>query len=951
MGSLIAKPLPKPAEHALLALLEGDKEMTSLRNIFCGFFPGHLVALFLIGVLLFLGCDSQSTFVPAPWQDGVEDGQFMTFHEADFTYYSEGREQNLNVFTKKVSARVEDGRLDDFKAWLEGQPLVKSPLMINRFPKGVVAVSLCDGTEQGDILPLVDKLNKSGLVRYAGPMFTAPSVRTILTDEIVVKFAEGVSGAQIVAFLQSAGLHLLKADHPLPRCYLLEFTSQSGSNPLNVSRKLYGSGLVEYAHPNFMDWMTPPGSIVADDEAPGEFVSERNAMLLYPNLFQEFERIVTVGPMLPTGWELISGEDFEGTAVLHGWSYFDDNPLDSVYYWGTVSDEEFPSLMGAGYEPEGYKGWVARHHPPGDTDRWPDMAEEPEGYAKNMDTWLVYGPMDLSDSLLARFRFQGAFYAPGTETFGWSVSLDGENWFGQEENGSGEQRQLSYWYPRYTSDPRNKGIYLDLTRLPELGDLAGVNGVYVAFRFQSDGTTAPRPREDDFSYYGVFLDNIIMEHCTAPGGPGVTADPLSKGQWGLRNSGQTGGFGGYDVNAPEAWSLLERIPGATPPDAEENPIIVAVLDEGVDLDHEDLNLVTGFDATYDPETDPDHEDSSGGALPWDGHGTACAGIIGAGENGTGVVGVAPGVKIMPVRIAYSPEGENGWVTTRTQQVSGMMWAVENGARVLSNSWGGGWSSDVLEDGIRQAAAMDAVLLFASGNSNHDYPGYPSSMEEVISVGAMSPCGERKSPDSCDGEWWWGSNYGREDSSEGAQIDVVAPGVLNPTTDITGDGGYVVSNAETGKSGNYMRTFNGTSSACPHAAGVVALMLSANPGMDPVTLRGILDRTAQDIGAEGWDYETGYGLVDAQAAVMAAAQISGDLRISDSNLPAYIYMGGTFPLDVTVLNDSAGARRPLLRATPPFRRQQGRRIRQVAVARIHFPRSAGGEAAHGKRAGP
>jgi PKD repeat protein len=883
--------------------------MTSSRSVFRKFLLGNLVALLLIGAPVFQGCDPQSDFDFSRVKEGAADEQLMTFSASDLTYYSEGQEQDLTVFTKKFSARVVDGMMDGFKAWLEGESLVEKPLEINRLIKGIVAVSLNDDVTHAEILSLVRRLNKSGLVRYAGPMFTAPSVRTVLTDEIVVKFAEDVSKANIKAFITSAKLHVLEADHPMPRCYLLGFTSQSGANPLSVSRQLYGSNLVEYAHPNFMDWMAPPGGIDVDDEEPGEFVSERNAMLLYPNLFQEFEWIVTEGPMIPTGWEAITEEDFEGMAVLDGWSYFDDNPLNSLYYWGVVSDEEFPSLMGEGYEPDGNKGWVARHHPAGDPDRWPDMAEEPEGYAQNVDTWLVYGPMDLSDSLLARFQFQGAFYAPGTETFGWFVSLDGENWFGQEENGVGEQRKLSYWYPRYNSEPRHKGIYLDLTRLPELGDLAGINGVYVAFRFQSDGTITPKPREDDFSYYGIFLDNILVEHCADPGGAGVTADPLSKGQWGLRNFGQTGGVSGYDVNAPEAWSFLDQIPGATHPDDEENPVIVAVLDEGVDLDHEDLNLVPGFDATYEPETDPDHEDSQGGALPWDGHGTACAGIIGAKENGIGVVGVAPGVKIMPVRIAYSPEGENGWVTTRTQQVAGMLWAVENGAQILSNSWGGGWTSDVLEDGIRQVAEMESVVLFASGNSNHDYPSYPSSMEEVISVGAMSPCGERKNPDSCDGEWWWGSNYSREDASDGAQIDVMAPGVLNPTTDITGDGGYVPSNAETGKSGNYMRTFNGTSSACPHAAGVVALMLSANPGMDRETVRGILTQTAQDIGDEGWDYETGYGRVDAQAALTAAAQISGDLQISGSNLPECVYIDDTFPFDVTVMNDGAAATGP------------------------------------------
>jgi len=877
--------------------------MISSRIILRRLYLGTLTTIFLFGVLAHQGCDSPSPMDSSWPKDGQADKQLMTFDASDFTYYSQGQEQNLTVFLEKFAARVADGKMDDFKAWLGGEPLVEKPLKLNRFGRGIVTVSLNDGVKRGEILALILRLNQAGLVRYAGPMFTSASVRTALTDEIVVKFSDGVSEAQIKAFVTSAKLSILKANYPMPRCYLLGFTSGSGANPLNVSRQLYGSNLVEYAHPNFMDWMEPPGGIDVDEEESGEFVSEQNAMLLYPNIFQEFDWIVTVQPMIPTGWEPVVEEGFEELAVLDGWSYTDDDPQSGAYYWGRVSDADYPNLMGDGYLAEGNKGWVARHHAEGDPDRWPDMDDFSEGYAQDMDTWLVYGPMDLSNSLLARFRFRGAFFAPSTETFGWFVSIDGENWYGYEEVGNGENRILSFWWPK-PWEPQGKGIYLDLSRIPELGDLTGYDEVYVAFRFQSDHTLTFRCEPDDFSFYGVFLDDILVEHCADPGGAGVTGDPLSRGQWGLDNVGQSGGVQGMDVNAQAAWELLGQIPGATRPDDEANPVIVAVLDEGVDLGHEDLNLVAGFDATYEPETDPDHEDSHGGAFAWDGHGTACAGIIGAGENGTGVVGVAPGVKIMPVRIAYSPEGERGWVSTRTQQVAGLLWAAQNGAQILSNSWGGGLSSDILEDGIRQVVDMGSVVLFASGNDNRDYPGYPSSMDEVVSVGAMSPCGERKNPDSCDGEWWWGSNYGRDDAPEGAQIDVVAPGVLNPSTDITGDGGYVPANAATGKNGNYMMTFNGTSSACPHAAGVAALMLSANPGMDPAAVRGILNRTARDIGDEGWDYETGYGLVDAHAALTGAAQISGDLRISEHSLPEYIYIGDTFTFDVTVLNDGA-----------------------------------------------
>lgn len=867
-----------------------------------------LIGILLLVPLAHLGCDSSSSSNSSKPGGGLGDEQYMTFLASDFTYYSQGQEQILTLFLEKFSARVADGMIDDFKTWLDGESLVKKPLLINRLIKGIVTVSLNDGATQEDILDLVRRLNDSGLVHFTGPMFSSPSVRTALTDQIVVKFTDGVPKEQIYAFVAAAKLRILKEDYPMPRCYLLSFTSQSGTNPLNVSREIHESSLVEYAHPNFLDWMEPPGGIYTDDEGSSGFVSEQNAMLVYPKLFQEFEGISAGQPLFSSGWEPLVEEDFESMAVLDGWSNMDDDPQSGQYFWGAVSDADYPNLMGDGYQADGNKGWVAQVHETGDPDRWPDMDDSSEGYAQDMDTWLVYGPMDLSNSLLARFRFQGAFYAPSTETFGFYVSIDGENWHGYEETGIGEESKLHYWYPK-SWEPENKGIYIDLTRLPELGDLSGQDEVYVAFRFQSDATLTSRNKPDNFSFYGIFLDNILVEHCTDPGIPGISGDPLSKRQWGLNNVSQSGGIQGMDMNVETAWEFLGQIPGATRPDDEENPVIVAVLDEGVDLDHEDLNLVPGFDATYEPEIDPDHEDSQGGAFPWDGHGTACAGIIGAKENGIGVVGVAPGVKIMPVRIAYSLEGEHGWVTTRTQQAAGLLWAVQNGAEILSNSWGGGMSSDLLEDAIQQVAEMGAVILFAAGNRNFDYPGYPSSMEAVIAVGAMSPCGERKNPDSCDGEWWWGSNYSRADVSDGAQIDVMAPGVLIPTTDITGDGGYVTANVDTGKNGNYMMTFNGTSSACPHAAGVAALMLSASPGLDREMVREILKHTAQDIGEEGWDYETGHGLANAQAALVGVAQASGDLRISEHHLPGYVYPDGAFAMDITILNDGSVATGP------------------------------------------
>lgn len=163
--------------------------------------------------------------------------------------------------------------------------------------------------------------------------------------------------------------------------------------------------------------------------------------------------------------------------------------------------------------------------------------------------------------------------------------------------------------------------------------------------------------------------------------------------------------------------------------------------------------------------------------------------------------------------------------------------------------------------------------------------YPAnSNPEILAVGAMSPCGERKSPNSCDTEYKWGSNYGE-------MLDIMAPGVLIPTTDLQGHNGYNSSEFIHRLSGgtklnsdfsdtNYTNCFNGTSSAAPHVAGVAALILSVNPNLTGKEVRDIIEKTAQKVGGYNyqkhnnrpngtWNNEMGYGLVDAYEAVKKA----------------------------------------------------------------------------------
>jgi len=336
-----------------------------------------------------------------------------------------------------------------------------------------------------------------------------------------------------------------------------------------------------------------------------------------------------------------------------------------------------------------------------------------------------------------------------------------------------------------------------------------------------------------------------------------TNDPAMTYQWSLNNTGsslQYNGIVGEDMNVFPAWNTTTG----------SSSIKVAVLDEGVDLVHPDLlaNLLPGYDA---------FGLTAGAPINDDAHGTACAGIIASvGNNNLGTAGVAYNCKIIPVRIAYSNAAGN-WVSTSSGIGGAITWAWQTaGADILSNSWGGGSPTSLISVPFANATnlgrgGLGAPVLAAAGNSNVTTAHYPSSYPEVMSVAAMSMCGQRKSPTSCDGETWWGSNYGPD-------TDVAAPGVKIYATDISGPSGY--------STGDYVPTFNGTSSACPNAAGVMALVLSANLSLTESQARTILESTAEKAGGYSytanpnktsgtWSNDLGYGRVNAQAAVLAA----------------------------------------------------------------------------------
>ena len=338
-----------------------------------------------------------------------------------------------------------------------------------------------------------------------------------------------------------------------------------------------------------------------------------------------------------------------------------------------------------------------------------------------------------------------------------------------------------------TVDPTtDKGWRRMLYRVPPAYRTAGA---LFDFVFVSDGAA---PTE------GAYIDDIRIV-----GSRNVDVEPLGNDTYAARlyefkNTGQIAGLGtdDNDMHIPEAWQLVNVSPD----------VVVAVIDCGVDLTHPDLNLVAGYNADGTP--------GGGPAGTGDNHGTSVAGNIGAVRNNSkGVIGTAPGVKIMPIHYG----------STIDQAAKAIDVAVAKGAKVLNNSWGwdGAPSSDV-EDAFRGALQQGCVVVIAAGNGpdrppfsyNVAFPGKLTGGMDVICVGASSPTDEHKSASSSDGIHSWGSSY------VGDGPDIVAPGPWSYTTDRQGADGYN-SGADL-EDADYTPSFGGTSSSTPKVARVRGL---------------------------------------------------------------------------------------------------------------------------------
>lgn len=356
-------------------------------------------------------------------------------------------------------------------------------------------------------------------------------------------------------------------------------------------------------------------------------------------------------------------------------------------------------------------------------------------------------------------------------------------------------------------------------------------------------------------------------------------------------------------------------------------VIVAVLDTGVKTSHEDFvnadatsQLVAGYDMIADPAiaADGDGRDSNPddpgdqrfpSGSSW--HGTHTAGTVAAATNNAkGCAGVAPGAKVMPIRVLGVGGGTTDDIAQGVLYASGL--PNDSGqlparrADVINMSLGGLGRSTTMADAIAQARAAGVIVVVSSGNDAADASQYsPAGEPGAVVVGAVDS----------NNELAYYSNYG-------SVVDVVAPGGDESTDkNFDGFGDGVLSLVWANNGATLYTTYEGTSMAAPHVAGIAALMKAAFPAMTPTNFDAMIDGTfpgvdplTQDLGAAGKDDRYGFGLINANLAVLGAlaaaanpapalpalALSSRDLDFDNmlDQLPLQISNGGSGTLSIT-----------------------------------------------------
>ena len=423
-------------------------------------------------------------------------------------------------------------------------------------------------------------------------------------------------------------------------------------------------------------------------------------------------------------------------------------------------------------------------------------------------------------------------------------------------------------------------------------EFAERNGLHVLRLYPAIG-------EAVFKTLGPDLDSVMFRVAQDPSVTFVSPNGFFRMSYTPNDPQWTNQWGPKKIQAQDAWNLTKG----------NSSVIVAILDTGVDYAHEDLSGNMWKNPSEDGGT-PGVDDDGNGYIDdlygWNFfndtkyvmdnndrdtndnpvpiyHGTHVSGIVAAVMNNSkGIAGLAQ-VKIMAVKVlARNGTGDWSWLS------SGIKYAYENGADIISMSLGGSWAPNSVKTQAQNAWDNGTLLVGASGNDGTNGVHYPAIYDSVIAVGATN------SADSRAGF----SNYGNE-------LELTAPGVT------------ILSCRRTTPYYQYMQ---GTSQATPHVSGVAALMFSRYPSYTNMQARLILNNTSVDLGDAGWDMYYGAGRVNAYAALLSqnnddqAQEITtvGDDQYSfDVNTDNFGIVGikgvahylGTYPYYLDIYDDS------------------------------------------------
>lgn len=429
---------------------------------------------------------------------------------------------------------------------------------------------------------------------------------------------------------------------------------------------------------------------------------------------------------------------------------------------------------------------------------------------------------------------------------------------------------------------RRKGRAAQTVALPELANIY----VFLVPTSADLERAAERLASDPHVEYAH--PNYLAQASMIPNDPFYS----SVGSWGQSYDDL---WGLKRIDASVAWDLSQ---GAG--------TLVAVVDTGIDETHPDIaaNLWSnpleipgnGIDDDGNGHIDDvigwNFVNNNGSPHDGHGHGTHVSGTIAAiGNNSIGVIGVAPQARVIAVKGL-----DNNGSGPFDRLAQAVVYAATSGADVINNSWGCSASCPsipVVEDAVRAAHALGAVVVFAAGNSSADVQGYsPQNMGETITVGAVDHLDVISSF-----------------SNRGVGLDIAAPG--GDSADATPNQAYrnILSlrsagtnmqfNAAQIVANDYYRV-EGTSMAAPHVAGLAALILARHPAWSNEQVRQAIRQSADDIGSAGFDPLTGYGRINARRAVQALEPMASNITS-----PHHGAIGGAQSFDINGIAEGPG----------------------------------------------